>query len=368
QAMWLYLLAEVAYHPGVLHRLFDAVDRTTPLNQAPIIYGELQDDAGFGCLLKRAVDPIFQVIAQFEKRLWKEVTSPYLEGDKLFKARLHQLLPGMYEYLSPFFMELKAYILYKLLTDANANPTLNVFSRMLWHHTHNDKGIEPFLTMFHSYIGVHLRSYSRKLTRCHAHEIKLLFNQVLVEVLGPEILGDLYNLIYHGTGGWFVPFSVAKRADKQRDYNAKMPEVWLHHILNADDPHGDRYDFASMSLFLPIIAGVRELLCINALNRVDKAEWDKKEYQDFNNGLPVTIHYGKPKYKKDDQTQEEFDENRSKRRGRWNPPSFLKGRGYASTSDRCLQITNLEAYTMFVWEGQRRDETVEQFKQRMFFL
>ncbi|MCP4486747.1 MAG: hypothetical protein GY820_05420, partial [Gammaproteobacteria bacterium] len=115
QAMWLYLLAEVAYNPGVLHRTFDAVDRTTPLNQAPVIYGELLDDAGFGCLLKQAVDPIFRVIAQFQKRL-DNVISPYLEGDKLFKARLHQLLPGMYEYLSPFLMELKAYIIFKLLT------------------------------------------------------------------------------------------------------------------------------------------------------------------------------------------------------------------------------------------------------------
>ncbi|MCP4476083.1 MAG: hypothetical protein GY821_16295, partial [Gammaproteobacteria bacterium] len=111
QAMWLYLLAEVAYNPGVLHRTFDAVDRTTPLNQAPVIYGELIDDAGFGCLLKRAVDPIFRVIAQFQKRLEK-VNSPYLGSDRLFKDRLQQLLPGMFEYLKPFFMELKAYIIF----------------------------------------------------------------------------------------------------------------------------------------------------------------------------------------------------------------------------------------------------------------
>ncbi|MCP4475335.1 MAG: hypothetical protein GY821_12385, partial [Gammaproteobacteria bacterium] len=183
QAMWLYLLAEVAYNPGVLHRTFDAVDRTTPLNQAPVVYGALIDDAGFGCLLKQAVDPIFRVIAQFQKRLEK-VNSPYLGGDRLFKDRLHQLLPGMLEYLKPFFMELKAYIIFKLLTGPTTNQTLNVFSRMLWHHSHNDKGIEPFLTMFHSYTRVHLRSYSRKLTHSEAHELDLLFHQTLVEVIG----------------------------------------------------------------------------------------------------------------------------------------------------------------------------------------
>ncbi|MCP4489937.1 MAG: hypothetical protein GY820_21850, partial [Gammaproteobacteria bacterium] len=215
QAMWLYLLAEVAYNPGVLHRTFDAVDRTTPLNQAPVVYGALIDDAGFGCLLKQAVDPIFRVIAQFQKRLEK-VNSPYLGGDRLFKDRLQQLLPGMLEYLKPFFMELKAYIIFKLLTGPTTNQTLNVFSRMLWHHSHNDKGIEPFLTMFHSYTRVHLRSYSRKLTHSEAHELDLLLQQALVEVIGPEILGDLYNMVYHGTGGWFVPYSLAKRADKQR--------------------------------------------------------------------------------------------------------------------------------------------------------
>ncbi|MCP4487883.1 MAG: hypothetical protein GY820_11280, partial [Gammaproteobacteria bacterium] len=138
--------------------------------------------------------------------------------------------------------------------------------------------------------------------------------------------------------------------------------------MNNDDPHGDRHKFAEMSLLLPIIAGVRELLCINALNRVDKVEWDKKEFQDFSQGLPINLHYGKPKYKLDDQTQEDFDAKRSKRRGRWNPPTFLKGRGFASTADRVLQITDLQEYTKFVREGQRRDETVEQFKQRMFSL
>ncbi|MCP4474044.1 MAG: hypothetical protein GY821_05655, partial [Gammaproteobacteria bacterium] len=71
-------------------------------------------------------------------------------------------------------------------------------------------------------------------------------------------------------------------------------------------------------------------------------------------------------YKRDEQTQEEFDAERNKRRGRWNPPDFLKGRGFAATADRVLQITDLKAYTNFVQNGQRGDETAEQFKQRMF--
>ncbi|MCP4475962.1 MAG: hypothetical protein GY821_15640, partial [Gammaproteobacteria bacterium] len=204
------------------------------------------------------------------------------------------------------------------------------------------------------------------MTHSEAHELDLLLQQALVEVIGPEILGDLYNMVYHGTGGWFVPYSLAKRADKQREYYSKMPEIWLNHVLNADDPYGDRHKFTEMSLLLPIIAGVRELLCVNALNCVNKAEWDKKGDLDFQHGLPVTLHYGKPMYKRDEQTQEEFDAERNKRRGRWNPPDFLKGRGFAATADRVLQITDLKAYTNFVQNGQRGDETAEQFKQRMF--
>ncbi|MCP4490102.1 MAG: hypothetical protein GY820_22715, partial [Gammaproteobacteria bacterium] len=68
QAMWLYLLAEVVYHPGVLHRLFDSIDRVQPLKKAPVPYANLSESESFGCLLKMAVDPIFRAMAEFDVR------------------------------------------------------------------------------------------------------------------------------------------------------------------------------------------------------------------------------------------------------------------------------------------------------------
>ncbi|MCP4494732.1 MAG: hypothetical protein GY820_46630, partial [Gammaproteobacteria bacterium] len=79
QAMWLYLLAECVYHPGVLHCLFDAVNRVEPLQKAPVPCSQIPPSNSYGCLLKTAVDPIFRAMAEFDARC-EFMTTPQLVG------------------------------------------------------------------------------------------------------------------------------------------------------------------------------------------------------------------------------------------------------------------------------------------------
>ncbi|MCP4495039.1 MAG: hypothetical protein GY820_48230, partial [Gammaproteobacteria bacterium] len=118
QAMWLYLLAECVYHPGVLHRLFDAVNRVQPLQKAPVPYANIPESNSYGCLLKTAVDPIFRAMAEFDARC-EFITTPQMVGQHHFQTRMHELLPGMLDVLDPFFLELRAYLWLRALTDRN---------------------------------------------------------------------------------------------------------------------------------------------------------------------------------------------------------------------------------------------------------
>ncbi|MCP4487942.1 MAG: hypothetical protein GY820_11575, partial [Gammaproteobacteria bacterium] len=204
QAMWLYLLAECVYHPGVLHCLFDAVNRVQPLQKAPVPCTEIPESNSYGCLLKTAVDPIFRAMAEFDARC-EFMTTPQLVGQHHFQTRMHELLPGMLDELDSFFLELRAYLWLRSLTDRNTTPALNILSRMLWHHSHKDKGLEPFIMMFRSFLASHCREPSLKLTRGEVQELLLAFIHFLMEVLGRQVHGDMYALAYEATEHWIVP-------------------------------------------------------------------------------------------------------------------------------------------------------------------
>ncbi|MCP4473094.1 MAG: hypothetical protein GY821_00670, partial [Gammaproteobacteria bacterium] len=205
-----------------------------------------------------------------------------------------------------------------------------------------------------------------KLTHCQVQELEIAFIHFLVEVLGRQVHGDMYALAYNATEHWIVPLALAKRAEMQRQYYAQLPELWfdIMHPIDSDyDPEGKLRDFPAMSLFLPILEVLRELLCFSPLNRVDERLWGRVTYH---KGLPVLKGYGKQKVKKDTQTQEEFDALVNAPREPWIPPKELIGISAQTTSLARSQITDIRAYSDFVQYGQQKGETDQDFKARMF--
>ncbi len=204
------------------------------------------------------------------------MTTPRITTEHHFQTRMRQLLPGMLKVLDPFFFEMRSYMWFRALTDRSTSPALNLLLCMLWHHSHQDKGLEPFILMFRSFLAVHCRERCMKLARGQVQELQIAFMHFFVEVLGHQVHGDLYTLAYHATDHWLVPLVLAKRAEKQRQYYAQLPELWfdIMHPIDSDyDPEGKLHNFPAMSLFLPILEVLRELLCFSPLNKVDRSLW-----------------------------------------------------------------------------------------------
>ncbi|MCP4473095.1 MAG: hypothetical protein GY821_00675, partial [Gammaproteobacteria bacterium] len=149
------------------------------------------------------------------------MTTPHTVTEHHFQTRMNQLLPGMLKELDPFFFELRTYMWFRALTDRSTSPPLNLLSRMMCHHSHKDKGLEPFILMFRSYLAAHCREASLKLTHCEVQELEIAFIHFLVEVLGRQVHGDMYALAYNATEHWIVPLALAKRAEMQRQYYAQ---------------------------------------------------------------------------------------------------------------------------------------------------
>ncbi|MCP4489013.1 MAG: hypothetical protein GY820_17125, partial [Gammaproteobacteria bacterium] len=205
-----------------------------------------------------------------------------------------------------------------------------------------------------------------KLTRGEVQELLLAFIHFLVEVLGRQVHGDMYALAYEATEHWIVPLVLAKRADLQRQYYSQLPELWfdmMHPIHNDQEPVTTHRDFPGMSLLLPILKVLRQALCITDVHRLNMAVWEKMK---LIRGVPILQNFGQPSIKRDDETQEQFEQRRSATRGIWTPPAELVGIPASAISIARSQITDIQAYTEFVTYGQQKGESDENFKSRMF--